>query len=270
MDTIEEYAQRQRSIYERHTTSRTDAEAMVGARYPVIRQQANWQAQFIMNEYLRRRPNEEPVDLDLRILDFGCGVGRMMEAFAGLGFRNIDGVDISENMLTHAGSSPALQGSQFWSTNGHDCGEAPPQSYDLVYSLITMHHICMRQTRIDILRAMHRSLRPGGVVALEFFSYPGATAARVPRNHATWDMNMTAEDTNSRADVWITADQLGLVYNDLRLFFRDVQFQEFDAVPSVNSFAYDAEQIYQYPRNRFLVVAAKSGELLHKFVGPRQ
>lgn len=67
-----------------------------------------------------------------------------------------------------------------------------------------------------------------------------------------WAMNMTAEETNSRADVWITGDQLGQVYDDFRLFFRDIQFQELDM--GGNAYVYDPNAIYQYPNNRFLGV----------------
>lgn len=263
MDEIEFYAGLQRNVYDRHATSREKAEALVGPEYDQLAVQAGNQAQFALNEYFRRRPYGQPVDFGVPILDFGCGIGRMMEAFVQLGFSNIDGVDISERMLGFARQSSALHNSRFWRTNGHDCGDAPTDHYDLVYSFITMHHICMRQTRIDILRAMHRCLRPGGVVVLEFRGYPGATSHRVPRNHALWTMNMTAEDTNSAADVWITPDQLGHVYDDMRLCFRDIQFQELDT--SENYFAYAPDAIYQYPDTRFLIVASKGAGLLSKY-----
>lgn len=265
MDDIQFYAQRQRATYETHATSRAQAEALVGPGYENIEKQARFQAQFIMNEYIRRKPYADQIDFDIDMLDFGCGVGRVMEAFVELGFTHIDGVDISDKMLSYAKRSAHLRGSKFWLTSGNDCGDAPADSYDFVYSLITMHHICLRQTRIDILRSMQRCLRPGGVIALEFMSYPGATAARVPHNHATWAMNMTAEETNSRADVWITGDQLGQVYDDFRLFFRDIQFQELDM--GGNAYVYDPNAIYQYPNNRFLVLATKGGGLIDKYLG---
>lgn len=268
MDTVQYYAERQRATYDTHATSREKAEALVGPEYEKLERQARWHAQFVMNEYLRRQHHADEIDFGVKILDFGCGVGRVMEAFVDHGFSEIDGVDISEKMLGYARESAALHRSRFWLTSGNDCGEAPEGHYDLVYSLITMQHISMRQTRIDILRAMQRCLRPGGVVALEFQAYPGATAARVPRNHATWEMNMTAEETNSRADVWITGDQLGHIYNDFRLFFRDIQFQELDRNSTENYFAYDPDAIYQYVRNQFLIIASKGPGLVGKFMGP--
>jgi 2-polyprenyl-3-methyl-5-hydroxy-6-metoxy-1,4-benzoquinol methylase len=266
VDDIQFYAERQRATYETHATSREKAEAMVGPGYEQISQEARVQAQFIMNEYIRRQPYSDSLNLNVDILDFGCGVGRVMEAFVELGFCNIDGVDISEKMISYARMSDKLpKTSRFWLTSGNDCGDAPADSYDFVYSLITMHHICLRQTRIDIFRSMQRCLRPGGVIALEFMAYPGATAARVPHNHATWSMNMTAEETNSRADVWITGDQLGQVYDDFRLFFRDVAFQEIDLAG--NYFTYFPDEIYQYPNTRFLVTASKGASMALKYFG---
>ena len=78
-------------------------------------------------------------------------------------------------------------------------------------------------------------------------------------------MNMTADHTNSRSDVWITGDQLGMVYDDMRLFFRDLQFQEIDLAE--NYFRYDPDAIYQYPNTRFLVIASKGAGLVGKYFG---
>jgi 2-polyprenyl-3-methyl-5-hydroxy-6-metoxy-1,4-benzoquinol methylase len=103
----------------------------------------------------------------MRILDFGCRVGRVMEAIAELGFENVDGVDISASMVEHASASPLLGASRFWVTDGHDAGGAPDGHYDLAYSFICMQHISMRQTRIDIVRSLARALKPGGTLVLE-------------------------------------------------------------------------------------------------------
>jgi hypothetical protein len=129
-----------------------------------------------------------------------------------------------------------------------------------------MNHISMRLTRTHILESMHECLRPGGVVAIEFFVYPGVDTRRIPRNHAAWTENRPAEDTNSGCDVWITPDQLGEVYQDFRLFFSDLELQEFDLFDDYTP--YDADAIYQYRRNAMLVVGSKGRGLALRYHGP--
>src|SRR4051794_7775847 len=157
-NAVEMYSELQRQAYDENSKSRSDAEFMVaGAGYAEGRVRAGYQAQFVINEALRRRADiTAPVDPEMRILDFGCGVGRVMEAVAELGFENVDGVDISEAMIAHASASPLLGNSRFWVTDGHGAGGAPDGRYDLAYSFICMQHISMRQTRIDIIRSLAR------------------------------------------------------------------------------------------------------------------
>src|ERR1700751_3019409 len=97
-----------------------------------------------------------------------CGVGRVVEAMSDLGIKNIDGVDISQSMIDHARQSPSLTRSRFWVTDGDAAGDPPGGSYDPAYSFICMNHISMRQTRIDIMRARARELKPGGTAGCEF------------------------------------------------------------------------------------------------------
>lgn len=228
-DKVTQYAELQRSVYDRHATSREAAEGLVSPEYDLRRREAGFQIQWALNEHLRRRHDPSaPLPHDLRVLDFGCGVGRLMEAWADEGFSGVDGVDISERMLGYARESPLLKESRFWRTSGHDCGGAPEATYDLVHSFITMQHISMRQTRIEILRAMSQCLKPGGTVVIEFPIYPSIDAARIPTQHVPWRANRASTDTNSAADVWITPDQLGEVYDDFRLYFVDLSLTEID------------------------------------------
>ena len=91
-----------------------------------------------------------------------------------------------------------------------------------------MNHISMRQTRIDIIRSLARTLKPGGTVVLEFLYYPSIHASQVPLPHVPWNQNRTSPGTNSMADVWVTPDMLGEVADDMRLSFRDVSLQDVD------------------------------------------
>jgi hypothetical protein len=63
-NTVEMYSELQRKAYDQRSKSRADAEFMVaGAGYAQGRVRAGYQAQFVINEALRRRPDiTSPVD----------------------------------------------------------------------------------------------------------------------------------------------------------------------------------------------------------------
>ncbi len=231
-DKIERYAANQIAQYEATSVSAEQARAQVAPDYAEVRRIAPGYARFVLDQYCLRRGRRGVPDgaalAPLRVLDFGCGTGRMMEAFVELGVGQVDGCDISQAMLGHARTAPLLARSHFFLSDGSDAGGAPAGAYDIACSFLCLHHIPMRQTRIDILRALSRALGPDGMVFVEFKVFPGATPAKIPPNHAHWTENMVATHTNSRSDVWITPDALGLVYEDFRLFFSDVALLEFD------------------------------------------
>jgi SAM-dependent methyltransferase len=204
----------------------------------------------------------------MRILDFGCGVGRVMEAMVGLGFENVDGVDISQSMLDHAGASPLLRNSRFWRTNGHDVGGAPDGHYDLAYSLICLNHISMRQTRVDIIRSIGRALKPGGTAVLELLYYPSIRSSQIPLPHVPWDQNRTSTGTNSAADVWLTPDMLGELAEDMRLAFRDVALHDIEPWENIA----EPTENPQYPiRHNFLLATGTVGRQMGKqYFGPRE
>lgn len=161
----------------------------------------------------------------LRILDFGCGVGRLMKPLTQAGIR-VDGVDISERMLSFARNEPALKDSQFFLSGGHDCGDAPEGAYDFVYSYLCFQHICSRDVRNRLLASIKRALRPGGVVLIQMHYYPDRTAATVPAPHMPWSGdNFGATVTNGCADVWPTPDELHLVVEDFSRHFEDLRLQ---------------------------------------------
>jgi 2-polyprenyl-3-methyl-5-hydroxy-6-metoxy-1,4-benzoquinol methylase len=269
MNAIQLYAELQRNEYETHSQTREGAEAMVAHGYHEARERAGFQAQWIVNEHLRRREDiTAPVDPGMRILDFGCGVGRVMEAMVDLGLENVDGVDISQAMLDHASASPSLQNSRFWRTNGHDVGDAPEDHYDLAYSLICLNHVSMRQTRIDIMRALGRALKPGGTIVLEFLYYPSILASQIPLPHVSWTQNRTSIGTNSAADVWLTPDMLGELADDMRLAFRDIALHDVElwdniAAPSDN-------ELYPVRHNLLLATGTVGRQMAKRYLGPKE
>jgi 2-polyprenyl-3-methyl-5-hydroxy-6-metoxy-1,4-benzoquinol methylase len=54
---------------------------------------------------------------DFRLLDFGCGVGRLMAPLEEDGFK-VDGIDVCENMIAMARSLPLLSACSLFLTDG--------------------------------------------------------------------------------------------------------------------------------------------------------
>ena len=215
----DEYAQLQRQYYDSRIATEQDAKNLVGC-YDEGAKTMPSIAQFILDEY-RQRQYKKPSQA-LNLLDFGCGVGRIMEAFKLLGVQHVDGVDISEKMLTFARQTPALKDSQFFLTSGSDCGAAPRGHYDLVTSLFCLQHICHHDNRMSILRSMRECLSDEGMAAIEMQFFPTCSSENIPRNHAAWNENKVSPVTNSEADVWITYDKLGECIRDISDCFCDL------------------------------------------------
>lgn len=98
-------------------------------------------------------------------LDFGCGVGRAIALYWHR-FDRIDGADISQEALNkvqvwldynHIQQKPTL-----YKTNGKDLRDVPSDTYDIVYSTITLQHICVHDIRFTILQDIFRVLKSGG------------------------------------------------------------------------------------------------------------
>ncbi|HEX7796334.1 MAG TPA: class I SAM-dependent methyltransferase [Vicinamibacterales bacterium] len=233
-----DYVAMQRHYYDDRATTMTEARALVHPDFGLAQAQAVPTQAHALLEVIQRtyaaKTGGNVFDLmsqasslshDLRILDFGCGVGRLMKPLAEAGFC-VDGVDISERMLSFARNEPALKRSAFFLSSGNDCGGAPAGQYDFVYSYLCFQHICSRTVRNELLAAMKRALRPGGVVLIQMHYYPDRTAATVPAPHMPWSGdNFGAPVTNGRADVWPTPDELHLLIDDFSRHFEDLRLQ---------------------------------------------
>ncbi len=237
--TQADYSQMQRAFYNERAQTLDDAKELVHLDFErAQRQAAATHAQMLLDFVQRTHPlarsthdvpalfqSATAMPEGFRALDFGCGVGRLMEPLAQAGIA-VDGVDISERMLGFAQANPALKTSRFYLGSGADCGEAPGEAYDLIYSHLCIQHICSRTVRQNLLRSFRALLRPGGVVFIQFHYYPEHMAGTVPLPHVPWSADhFSAEGTNSEADVWATPDELPLIYEDFSRHFDDLRLQ---------------------------------------------
>lgn len=98
-----------------------------------------------------------------RVLDFGCGVGRLVREFSHH-FDEAVGVDISEAMLAEARANTAdIRNVSFALSD--DALSQVKGSFDLVHSYIVLQHIPVSRGLALIERLLEK-VRPGGTAAL--------------------------------------------------------------------------------------------------------
>src|SRR5579883_2802328 len=83
----------------------------------------------------------------MRILEIGCGAGRMTKALARL-FGEVHAVDISSEMIGIARRNLAgVSNAFFYNNNGMDLSVIPDQPFDFAFSFIVFQHIPRRRNR---------------------------------------------------------------------------------------------------------------------------
>lgn len=98
---------------------------------------------------------------DMKVLEIGCGIGRLLRFFALL-FDEVHGIDVSQEMIAQSKEYLA----QFPNVTTH-CGNgsslAPfaDQSLDFVFSYVVFVHIPEKKIIRDYVREARRVLKPG-------------------------------------------------------------------------------------------------------------
>jgi ubiquinone/menaquinone biosynthesis C-methylase UbiE len=107
----------------------------------------------------------------MRVLEIGCGAGRVTRALARF-FGEVHAVDVSGEMVRLA--KLALQdhpNASVYQNNGKDLTVVPEIPFDFAFSSIVFQHIPSREIIENYVREVHRLLRPG---ALFKFQVQGA------------------------------------------------------------------------------------------------
>lgn len=113
-----------------------------------------------------------------RALDFGCGVGRVVQALADH-FEAVDGVDITEGMVVRARELNVHGERCHYHQNVRsDLSLFPNETFDLVYSTITLMHMDT-PLALGYIKEFARVVKPSGMV---IFDIPAT--ARSPLRHA--------------------------------------------------------------------------------------
>jgi SAM-dependent methyltransferase len=169
-----------------------DARAVENARYYVQTAQHAWSDdEFFASGELR--VSEEILDDfgnvcqakppgDMKVLEIGCGAGRVTRALASL-FGEVHAVDVSAEMLRHAREAVAgFPNVRLYRNNGLDLSAVPAENFDFAFCDLVFQHIADRRIIEGYVREAHRLLRPG---ALFKFQVQGDLEVR-PEPGDTW------------------------------------------------------------------------------------
>ena len=102
----------------------------------------------------------------LRLLEIGCGIGRMTKHLAAL-FGEVHSTDVSGEMVAKARERLAgLAHVHFHETNGVDFAALPDDYFDAVFSAYVFQHVPDKQVIAANIRDAFRVTRPGGILKL--------------------------------------------------------------------------------------------------------
>jgi SAM-dependent methyltransferase len=105
-----------------------------------------------------------------RVLDFGCGVGRLARPFAAR-FDEYVGIDVARGMVERAGELHAdLPSCTFVAHADPDLRLFEDRSFDLVYSNLVLQHLPNRKTAERYLAEFLRVVRADGLIVFQALS----------------------------------------------------------------------------------------------------
>lgn len=144
-------------------------------------------------------------------LEYGCGPGRNIVKFSNR-FLRIDGIDISNVNIEKAKLNVKANGIKepnLYVTTGDNLSAIADGVYDVVFAVICFQHICVHEIRFNILKDIHRVLKPGGKLCFQM-GYGGK--GEIP-TAGYYDNNYDAGSTNGHSDVSIQDEQT--IFDDL-------------------------------------------------------
>jgi len=144
----------------------------------------------------------------MRVLEIGCGAGRVTRAFAGY-FGEVYAVDISREMVRQAREAVAgFPNSYIFQNNGKDLsavrlrwwhrfGMGEPPQMDFAFSFMVFQHIPSRTIIENYVREVHRLLRPGGLFK---FQVQGAPNVQEDKGHSWVGVTFSEKEAREMAE----------------------------------------------------------------------
>ena len=149
---------------------------------------------------------------DLRLLEIGCGIGRMSRHLAPL-FQEVTSIDVSGEMIRQAKTRLAdIPNLHFHETSGIDLALFPDESFDVVFCAYVFQHVPSAEAIEANLREAFRVLRPRGVfkfITNGVHLAPSSPAEDPGRD--TWSGAPFPEEQVRRVAISLGAQVLGVI-----------------------------------------------------------
>jgi SAM-dependent methyltransferase len=124
----------------------------------------------ILNDMINICQGADP--RQMRVLEIGCGAGRVTRALARV-FGRVDGVDVSGEMLASARESLRDHPNVYLhQNNGVDLAMFGPEEFDFAFSTIVFQHIPSKAVIENYIREVWRVLRPGRLFKFQVQGVP--------------------------------------------------------------------------------------------------
>jgi len=141
----------------------------------VINEKKFWKSYGIRDEILSMNTpiyseiigNKDPKYM--RILEIGCGIGRIMSMMAEI-FGEVIGVDVSKKMIEIAKEKLSkFQNCKVYENNGKELSMFSDNYFDFCYSVIVFQHVPNKEIISNYVKETARILKPGSVFRFQVY-----------------------------------------------------------------------------------------------------
>jgi SAM-dependent methyltransferase len=164
-----------------------DERARENARYYVNTATENWSDDQFFASGERTVAEEILTDMgnicqgkspgEMRVLEIGCGAGRVTRALARL-FGEVHAVDVSGEMVRLASQAVTqFPHAHVYQNNGKDLAVIPARQFDFAFSSIVFQHIPSREIIENYVQETGRLLRPGALFKFQIQGDSSLTTA---------------------------------------------------------------------------------------------
>jgi SAM-dependent methyltransferase len=121
---------------------------------------------------------------NLRLLEIGCGIGRMTRLLAEA-FGEVHATDVSAEMIDQARARlKDYPNVHLHETNGVNFAALPGDYFDVIFSVYVFQHVPNAEVIHSNIRDACRSLKPGGIFKFQVCGIDHEAYARIPKD--TW------------------------------------------------------------------------------------